>query len=326
MSSAALANVGAAIGLTTDFGIDIGTGAASVAQKAQKEESAGKKAYNITGDVLGIGANIATSAGINIGLTGSASGLTTGAGAAVAGTGAAGVGGTGAAAAGGATSSGAAAGGVVAAVGLIVAQIVGLLLDSLWGPFKNYFNSDLELIRNTIKTQLRNEFFTKGLNWPLEVKPNIIGFLTPNDPDYEKNLNEFKDYVKKYYEDRGIITEEEVLAEEQLFLDILQLKRQNKKFRQDENGNLTLLDPSLSAVELQDSDNNNMLLLLALAVYAKKNRLVKNEQFMKQRQQEQFIYKSKDFMKYNWQMIVSIISVLALFFFCSISIIGIVKK
>lgn len=295
---AILASAVRVAGTALDYGVDAGAGVVGVVGGSQSSESDSKKAYNISGEVIGVGANFATTYALNTAFAGASSGVAS-------------VGGT----AGATLAAGAATGpGIIVAIAVVIAQLVGAVIDAAWNPFKNYYNSDLEDIRKSIKTELKNEFKIKKLNWPLEVKPNIIGLLTQDNPEYEKDLQEFIDYIKKYNENNGIITKEEVLAEEELILELMSFKRQSKKFVEDENGNLILLDPGLSSIELQDSDNNNMLLLLALAVYAKKKKLVKKK-----------LDKNLEFLKYNWQMIVSIIVLIILFFFSSMSIISLKK-
>lgn len=260
-----------------DYGIDIGAGGANIIQESGQTGDIGKQAYNITGEVIGVGVNIAlTKIGTTLG-------------------------------------AGAATGpGIIVAVVIAVAQVVGTILDAVWSPFKNFYNSDLKNIRKSIKDELKKEFKTKRLNWPLEVKPNILGLLLPDDPEHETNIKEFQKYIKKYYDDNGLILQEDVLEEEKMFVDLMTVKRQSKKFIEDGNGNLVLLDPTLNSINIQDSDNNNMLLLLALAIYAKKKKLVKPKK-----------NKTLEFFQYNWQMLISIFSLLILFFFCSMSIIGI---
>lgn len=291
-----------AVGFATDYAIDTTSGAIGIASESQSQQP---NAYRISGEVVGIGANIGVNVATNIALGGGKTAATA--------AGAAGAAGGGiASTAGGTLAAGAATGpGVIVAIAVAIAQIVGGIIDAAWNPFKNYFNSDLDSIRTSIKLQLKKQLKTQGLSWPLEVKPNIFSFLSPEDPNYEQNLKEFIDNVKQYYENNGLIFQEDVLKEENLFTTMLQLKRQSKKFIEDENGNLFLIDPTLSAVELQDSDNNNMLLLLALAVYAKKNKLIKKKKTT--------IDKFIDFIQYNWQIFISLL--LILFFFCSIIII-----
>ena len=270
--------LGKAVAIATDYGIDTAMGGVGIAQ-------AKGDAYEITGEVLGVGANI----GVNLGTTAAFTGAKT---------------------AGATLAAGAATGpGIIAAVAIVVLQIVGQIIDSAWNPFKNYYNSDLDSIKESIDSQIKEELDRQRLAWPLEVKPNIYSFLSPDDPNYEKNIKEFQDNIKQYYDNNGLITTEDVLKEENIFTTILQLRRENKKFIRDENGNLRLVDPTLSTIKLQDSDNNNMLLLLSLAIYAKKKKLIKEKTNF-----EKIINKISKFLQFNWQIFISLLLLLSIFF------------
>ena len=50
-----------AIGGIGDVGVDTAMGGLGISQQAQTQQSTGMKAYNITGEVVGIGANIGVS-------------------------------------------------------------------------------------------------------------------------------------------------------------------------------------------------------------------------------------------------------------------------
>lgn len=217
--------------IASDLGnvIDISVGTANIASESTKEAS-DKQAYNIVGEVAGIGTNIY--------LNGIVASMAP----------AVGLGPVGAA--------------------FIIVQIAGAVLDGLWSPFKNYFNSDLEDIRKSINKEMKSVMAINSFNWPLEVKPSIVEF-NKDDPDYEKKINEFTSLVKQYYEDNGIISSEEVLKEENLLNDILTLKRMSRQII-DENGQQRLINPTLSAINKEELENRNMMLMLALLATLKK--------------------------------------------------------
>ena len=132
------------------------------------------------------------------------------------------------------------------------------------------------------------------------------------------NVNDFQNYIdvylnimKKYLEDKGFITSEEVKAEEEYFLSLKSIKRRRKLYRTDENGELEMQDPDISAIALFDSAINNDLVMMALAAkYAKhKGRLNKSEEDL------------SDTAKINYIIGASVISTIFLiFFFLSIFI------
>jgi len=242
--------------------MDIAMGAVDIASNATAENvDSGRKAYNITGDVVGIAANIAAS-------------LVTG----------------------------------PVAILIIAAQILGAILDLAWDPFKNYFNSDLETMRLGIINSLKVAYKEANMNYPIETKPDILSSLS--DPNSEET-KEYLNIMKKYLEDKGFITSEEVKAEEEYFLSLKSIKRRRKLYRTDENGELEMQDPDISAIALFDSAINNDLVMMALAGrYAKhKGRLNKSEEDL------------SDTAKINYIIGASVISTIFLiFFFLSIFI------
>lgn len=264
--------LGKGLGYVADYGIDVGVGSYSASQQ--------KDAYQITGDVVGIGANIGVNSATNILLTGASDA---------------------------AAKIGTVSVGMIAGIFLILVQVVGGILDGVWNPWKNFYNADIDNIRNAIKQKLKNEFARKGVFWPLEVKPDFLSSIVDDThPDHKKDLTEFQNLVKQYYDDNGLITTQEVLAEENLLNTLLTLKRTNKKVTVDDNGQLFLVDPTLSAITLLDSDNNNMSLLAALALAIRQKQNVSSNNFFTT---------SLNFLQYNWQIITSIILLFILSFF-----------
>ena len=208
--------------------IDIVMGGIQIASSAnEKNVSAGRKAYNITGDVVGIGANIAAGTGALVG-------------------------------------------GPIA-IAIVVFQVCGAILDAAWNPFKNYFNSDLETMRLGILESLKAAYKEANLNYPIETKPDILAGLS--DPNSEES-KEYLAIMDTYLQDRGLISSEEVRAEEEYFLALKTIKRQRKLYRTNENGELELKDPDLAAIALFDNAINNDLIMMALAAkYAKNKQL-----------------------------------------------------
>jgi hypothetical protein len=196
--------------------IDIAFGSVEIADHANQENvSDSMKAYNIAGDVVGIGVNIV------LGL----------------------------------------AGGPFAIL-IMAVQVLGGLLDAAWDPFKNYFNSDLETMRLGIIDALKVAYKEVNMNYPIETKPDILSGLY--DPESEDS-KEYLTTMRTYLEDRGFITKEEVIAEEEYFLNLKSMKRRRKLYRINQDGELEMQDPDLSAIALFDSAVNNDLIMIALA-------------------------------------------------------------
>jgi hypothetical protein len=156
----------------------------------------------------------------------------------------------------------------------IVGQIGGMVLDMFWDPFKNYYNADLRVLHTNYNDAYAQAIRKSGLDWPLEVKPNYLK-LDKNDPDYDKNIKELVDLIQKYYDNNGIIQREDVLAEEALLNNLLSMRRIRTMYDVDENGEYILKDPLLSSINYQQTQEESMLMALALAVYMKRNNLIK---------------------------------------------------
>lgn len=153
---------------------------------------------------------------------------------------------------------------------MFIAAMVGMVLDMLWNPFKNYYNSDLEAVFKQIDDALKKQFAEMNMSWPLEVKPDFLaGISNQQDPNYEKNIQEYLDLIQQYYKDNGLITSEEVLKEEQLIMDLNSLKRV-RRIITEYGDKIMLEDPITSSINIINRQNEDMLKLLALAAYAKK--------------------------------------------------------
>lgn len=216
---AAVGKAGAIVGPALGPAGDIVAGAMAISSSVERGGSDAQKAYNITGDVVGMGLNMAPS------LIGA---LATG----------------------------------PFVIVLMVFQACGAILDAAWDPFKNYFNADLETMRLGIMDSLKIAYKEANMNYPIETKPDILKNL--NDEKSQDYLD-FKNYMQKYLDDRGFITSEEVIAEEEYVLNLKRLKRQRKLYRYDEDGNLEMMDPDMASVALLDSAANNDLIMMALA-------------------------------------------------------------
>lgn len=216
-------------------GVDVVMGSMNIAETAKSTSmSEGEKGYSITADVVGAVANIAAS-------------LATG----------------------------------PLAVLLIIGQVLGALLDSFVNPFKNYFNRDLRDMRAAYDAESKRSFVNLGINWPLEVKPDLIGTVFGD----AETTKEYQKYLQEYYYDKGLITEEQFLEDFNILLDLRKLRRFNKKFITNEQGEIigmkspsrrslnVLSDLEDNLLEIEDDVNQNMLLMLALAAFMKKQKL-----------------------------------------------------
>lgn len=159
-------------------------------------------------------------------------------------------------------------------IAIVVVQVLGSILDTAWDPFKNYYNRDLKAMKAGFEQAIGEILLENGLGWPLEIKPDYFN-LDKSDPEYQDKLQEFINLIQKYYDNNGIIQSEEVLAEEQLLLDILLMKRMKTLYDIDENGNYIPVNPLLASQNFQESNEQSILKLFALVAYIKSRGLMK---------------------------------------------------
>jgi lysozyme family protein len=151
---------------------------------------------------------------------------------------------------------------MVVAAAIMVLQIGMAVFDMLFDPWKNYFNKDLDELKDSLDDGLRSAMKETGANWPLEIKPAF--FLSDED------VALYQELVQQYYDDRGIIHKEVAKAEEENILALQQVRRTRKLYTVDEDGNVNSSQPIFQAVALNSSTQQNMALLIATAAAIKK--------------------------------------------------------
>lgn len=215
---------GEAVGPALDIGFGI-YNSVEIGNSSMTEE---QKSYQITGEVLGIFANIAT-----IALSGPA------------------------------------------AIAVLLASILGDILDAKWNPLKNYYNNDLEDIRKAYNNQMKSELKSYGLNWPMEVKPNILNLLAD-----EENLLEYTKYLKEYYTDNNLISPEEAFEEVSIYKSLIKLRKANTNNRLKNTSNLILnmLDYKQQVEAEKQTRQQELLLLVALVARARKLKQIKKKE------------------------------------------------
>jgi hypothetical protein len=266
---------GQAAGIIGNYVIDTVVGGMAIGEAAKDTSmSSGQKGYAITGDVIGIAANI----GVNVFTSGALGGAATASAAAAsaaasAAAGGAAAGGTVAAAgttATGTLAAGAATGpGVVVALVIVAFQILGGIIDSFANPFQAMFNKDLKQMHDAYHSSLKKAYLDMGLNWPIEIKPDLVG-ITFGTQD---NIDKYRNYISDYYKDNGLITEREFVEDWQLLLDLRKLRRNSRKYIVDENDNVIgIQDPVRNAMDITSDVESNILLMFALAARIAKNK------------------------------------------------------
>lgn len=141
---------------------------------------------------------------------------------------------------------------VVQAV-LLIVQVGAAIIDSLFNPFKTYFNKDLRELKNVIDLQIKKQFLKNGYNYPLEIKPNMI-------PETSEEMDIFNELLLKYYEDNGLISNEDVIKEEEIFSQINLLNRYRSQ----------MINPLFTNTLLYQGTTQNITLLIAAAAAKKK--------------------------------------------------------
>lgn len=214
-------------------GVDVGFGGAAIGQAASTSMTEGEKAYQVTGEIIGIGLNV----GLGVASSGSTAAATLTGGAALGPIGLA-----------------------IAAV-ITVVQILGTIIDQFVNPFQPMFNRNLNEMRAAYHSAIKKAYLEIGLNWPLEIKPDLMGIAFGDQANYDKYVN----YVKEYYNNNQLITEEQFFEEYQLLLEMRKLTRNQKAFIIDENGNVIGIENvDKATIEIESDSQTNMLLMLAL--------------------------------------------------------------
>lgn len=189
--------------------------------------------------------------------------------------------------------AGAAATGI--GIALVIFQITFAFIDAFVNPYQTYFNKDLKELKNTIDGQINTAMLANGYGFPLEVKPDIM-------PQTPEEIEVFRGLIRKYYDDRGLITKEDVLEEENLITELRKFKRLQR----------ITSNPYFQTQGLLDSTQQNIALLIAAkAAYKKGYRAPKRPKLL----MDYSKYKPKakkspptyDIFKNDWQLIVVII-------------------
>lgn len=195
----------------------------------------------------------------------------------------------------------AAAGSAATGIGIAIAviQVTLALIDTFVNPFQTYFNKDLANLKNTIDEQLNTAFLSNGYGFPLEVKPDIF-------PKTNQDLNEFQDYIRKYNEDNGLITQEDVLKEENLVTELRKIQRAKR----------ISFNPYFQNQNLLSSTSQYQALLIAATTAQKKGYSKERPKLL----MDYANYQPKspttpptyNFIKNDWQLFISILTLIIL--------------
>jgi len=196
-------------------------------------------------------------------------------------------------------SASSAAGPVGVAVAIIQATFA--LLDILWNPFQSYYNKDLAQMKETIDLSIRKQFLETGSDYPLEIKPSVM-------PSTDEEIDEYYRLKKEYYENNGLISSEDVVKEENLYSEINLLQRNMR----------IALNPLYDNINLYSGTTQNIVLLIAAAAakkrgYGKKfSKTIDLKNYTPSTPYKKYV----TWVKFNWQLLVSI-SVILILIICS---------
>jgi len=190
-------------------------------------------------------------------------------------------------------------------VAIILLQSFGMLLDSLWNPFGTYLNKDLLVFKDMYNAALTKGMRAQGYNWPLEVKPPIIDYIS-------NNTDEFREHMSKYFKNRGLINKADVLQEEALITELQKFKRMSKLFRQNADGEYDIRNPLFYSI----SEEEEMWILIAKAVAKKRRGNTTNGSLPNYNNSTTYKYLSA-----NWQLLIIFV---VLIFLISLSLVVIV--
>lgn len=190
---------------------------------------------------------------------------------------------------------------------ILIVQLSFMVLDMLWNPFQTYYNKDLAQMKETIDTTIRKQFLENGADYPLEIKPSII-------PSTEEEIAEYNKFKKEYYDNNGLISSEDVFKEEEIYKEIGLLKRSM------EIG----LNPLYSNINLYSGTTQNIALLIATAAakkrgYGKKlSKAIDLKKYQPSKPSDKYL----TWVKFNWQLLVSVSLILVII--CSLIVLFIV--
>jgi hypothetical protein len=193
------------------------------------------------------------------------------------------------------------AGTAATGIGIAIAifQITFALIDSFINPFQTYFNKDLADFKNKIDEQINTAFLSNGYGFPLEVKPDIF-------PKTDAELNTFQNYIRKYNEDNGLITQEDVLLEENL---INELRKINRAKRISTN-------PFFENQQILSSTSQYQALLIAASAAQKKGYSKQRPKLLMDYSKYQAKPKQPtpqyNFIKNDWQILIMILIIIIL--------------
>lgn len=203
----------------------------------------------------------------------------------------------------------AAAGTASTGIGIAIAmiQVTFALIDVFVNPFQTYFNKDLAQLKKTIDEQLNTVLLSNGYGFPLEVKPDIL-------PQSKQDLDQFKEYIRKYNDNNGLITQEEVLLEENLIKELRKINRLKR----------VTLNPYSDNLNLLSGTSQNQALLIAAAAakkkgYQKPQRPQLLMDYAKYEPKPSQITQEYNVLKNDWQLITF---VLIIFCLCIISVVS----
>jgi len=243
---------GAAFGATGDVvagGIAIGT----TANDQFMTDS--EKAYSITGDVLGIAANIAVS---------------------------------------------------FVSGPLAILAILGGILDMFYSPYKAMFNKDLRRIESELKKQVKQMMKESDLDYPFEMKPDILSALANEDSLQYALFVVLRD---NYYIKRGLIDEQEAATATREIQSLREERRMHRGIYLDDDGNVKLKDDTtkLMYFTAQQQEDRMLAKLITLSLTLKRNNIDVNNPKD---------YKSKktlnNYLKQEWKTIMFIIVIIIL--------------
>lgn len=184
---------------------------------------------------------------------------------------------------------------------IVIVQLTFAILDILWNPFQTYFNKDLAELKETIDLSIRKQFLENGSDYPLEIKPSVM-------PSTDEEIDEYYRLKKEYYENNGLISSEDVLKEENLYNEINLLQRNMR----------IALNPLYDNINLYSGTTQNIVLLIAAAAakkrgYGKKfSKAIDLKNYTPSTPYKKYV----TWVKFNWQLLVSI-SVILILIICS---------
>jgi hypothetical protein len=147
---------------------------------------------------------------------------------------------------------------------MMLLDVISILLDELWNPWKNYFNKELIEMTAELNKDSQDVYKSMDVVYPPIIYPNIMP-----EADDEEGIKQMSDDIIKYKQDRGLISPEDAYLQKVKAFD--DFTEYNNKMEAIDKASKQYIQGLYDAMILEKSDETTALKQdIADANYAKK--------------------------------------------------------